>query len=404
MIDMMRWHRVVVLFVGLLLTYVAITGAGIQIADMRALVTNAPETDPDVLLMRQHQNGPANYFVVTSPDYTAQPLPAEFNHEAAIHRAAQLGRAAAPQAEMRLVELRTYAGKVVAHVQMDKRHMAFDLDSGAALPDAALPTPPLPNRFTSPRQEFKALHRFNFMGPAATVPDVIAGVAFMVLIVTGLIHYLRIFRRRRQIGKGSVFWRGGGWWRELHRWLSLASAIVVISLSITGTLLAINSIGVPIYQKLHPRNGAPSPTGGDYSSPLRDTELSAMTSATLIAFHRARPDTEIKVLRLRHFAGYAQGIVVAADRDTTQLVYNTATGAEMGLSEPGYPEMGMPFGWEWNQRLKRIHRGDIFGMSGRWVVTLSGVALLYLSISGFVLYYQAWIRRYRSGRKALLWK
>jgi uncharacterized iron-regulated membrane protein len=110
------------------------------------------------------------------------------------------------------------------------------------------------------------------------------------------------------------------------------------------------------------------------------------------------------VLRLRYFAGYAQGIVVVADRDTTQLVYNTATGTEMGLSEKGYPEMGFPFGWEWNQRLKRIHRGDIIGMSGRWIVTISALALVYLSISGLVLYYQAWKRRTRSGRRSLLWK
>ncbi len=401
---MMRWHRLVVLLVGLVLTYVTITGAGIQIADMRALVTHAPETDPDVLLMRQHHNGPANYFVVTAPDYTATALPAKLDHDAAIHRAAQLGRTAAPGAALRLVELRTYEGKVVAHVQMDKRHMAFDLETGASLPDDALPTPPLPNRFTSPRQDFKALHRFNFMGSWATVPDIVVGVAFLILIITGLIHYLRLFRRRRSIGKGSIFWRGGNLWRELHRWVSLVSVIVVISLSITGTLLAINSVGATVYGKLHPRNGAPSPTGGDYSSPLRDEELSAMTSATLAAFHQARPDTGIKVLRLRYFSGYSQGIIGAADADTTQLVYNTATGAEMGLSEKGYPEIGMPFGWEWNQRLKRIHRGDIFGMSGRWIVTISALAIVYLAISGFVLYYQAWIRRYRSGRRSLLWK
>jgi len=390
-----------VVLVGLLLTYIVVTGAGIQIADMRALVTHAPETDPDMLLMRQHQNGMANFFVVTAPDYTAQPLPANIDYDAAIHHAAELGRAAVPGADLRLVELRTFDGKVVAHVQMDKQQIALDLATGAPMPEGALPTPPLPNSFTSPRQDFKALHRFNFMRSWATVLDIVAGVAFLVLIVTGIIHYLRLFRRRREMGKGSMFWRGGNLWRELHRWISLVSVIVVLSLSITGTLLAINSVGATIYGKLHPRNGVRPP---DPSAPLQDTELSAMTSATLAAFHQARPNTGIKVLRLRYYAGYSQGIVVAADRDTTQLVYNTANGKEMGLSEKGYPDMGLPFGWEWNQRLKRIHRGDIFGMSGRWVVTISALALLYLAISGLVLYCQLWIRRYHSGRKSLLWK
>jgi uncharacterized iron-regulated membrane protein len=236
------------------------------------------------------------------------------------------------------------------------------------------------------------------------MPNLVGGLAFMVLIVTGLIHYLRLFRQRRKMGKGSLFWRdGGSWWRILHRWAALLSIIVVASMSITGSLMAINSFGSVLYGRLHPRHGAPSPTTGDFSTPLRDAELPAMTNATLTAFHNDRPDVGIKVLRLRYFAGYAQGIVVAADRDTTQLVYNTATGAKMSLSERGYPHTDV-LGWEWNQRLKQIHRGDILGMSGRWIVAVSAFALIYMAISGIVLYYQAWMRRVRSGRRSLLWK
>jgi uncharacterized iron-regulated membrane protein len=226
----------------------------------------------------------------------------------------------------------------------------------------------------------------------------------MVLIVTGLIHYWRVFKQRRKVGKQALFWRGGDWWRELHRWLSLISAVVIVSLCVTGTLLSINSIGSAVWQRLYLPPGAKNPFVGDYSTPLRDAELVRMTEVTLAAFRSARPDTGIKVLRLRYFAGYPQGIVVAADSDTTQLVYNTATGAALGLAEKGYPNMGFPFGWEWNQRLKRIHRGDILGMSGRWVVVISALALAYLALSGLVLYYQAWLRRYRSGRRSLLWK
>jgi uncharacterized iron-regulated membrane protein len=401
---MMRWHRLVVLMTGLLLVWITITGAGIQIADMRALVSHAPETDPDMLLLRQHHNGPPNFFVVTAPDYTAAALPGGLEVPAALERAAKLGRAAEPGADLRLVELRMYAGKVAAHVQMNSHHLAFDLESGARLPESALPPGPLPGAFTSPRQEFKALHRFNFIGGAATVPDLVAGVAFFVLIVTGLLHFLRVFRQRRKIGKREWFWRGGGLWRELHRWVSIVSIVVILSLSVTGTLLSINSIGSAIYQHRHLHPGAINPFVGDYSSPLRDPELATMANATLAAFQQASPGTAVKVLRLRYFAGYAQGIVVAADRNTTQWVFNTASGARMGLAEKGYPDMGFPFGWEWNQRLKRIHRGDFLGMSGRWLVTVSALALVYLAISGLVLYYKAWIRRYRSGRPSLSWR
>jgi uncharacterized iron-regulated membrane protein len=95
---------------------------------------------------------------------------------------------------------------------------------------------------------------------------------------------------------------------------------------------------------------------------------------------------------------------VAADPETTQLVFNAATGAQMSMTEKGYPKVPFPAGWEWHQRLKQIHRGDIAGMPGRWLDTLGALATLYLSISGVIMYYPLWIRRKRAGRGALTWK
>jgi uncharacterized iron-regulated membrane protein len=112
----------------------------------------------------------------------------------------------------------------------------------------------------------------------------------------------------------------------------------------------------------------------------------------------------MKVLRLRYFAGYPQGVIVAADPDTTQFVFNAASGARMSMTEPGYPRVAFPFGWEWHQRLKRMHRGDIVGMPGRWLDSAGALALLYLSISGLVMYIQMWMARRRSGRTSLMWR
>jgi len=69
-----------------------------------------------MLPLRQHHNGPPNFFVVTAPDYTAPALPTDLDLQATIQRAAQLGRAAAPDVGMRLVELRRYEGRVAANV------------------------------------------------------------------------------------------------------------------------------------------------------------------------------------------------------------------------------------------------------------------------------------------------
>ncbi len=76
----------------------------------------------------------------------------------------------------------------------------------------------------------------------------------------------------------------------------------------------------------------------------------------------------------------------------------------MAMTEKGYPKVSFPSGWEWHQRLKQIHRGDIFGMPGRWLDTIGGLSLLYLIVSGMVMYFQLWSRRRRAGRGALAWK
>jgi uncharacterized iron-regulated membrane protein len=51
-----------------------------------------------------------------------------------------------------------------------------------------------------------------------------------------------------------------------------------------------------------------------------------------------------------------------------------------------------------------MHRGDIFGMPGRWLDSLGALALLYLLLSGAVMYTQLWMSRARSGRRELIWK
>lgn len=92
---MLRWHRLIVVYTLPLLRYVVITGLGIQGWDLLALTTKAPATAPNILMMRQHIYGPANYAVVAAPDYTASALPQMLDMPADIVRASALARAAA---------------------------------------------------------------------------------------------------------------------------------------------------------------------------------------------------------------------------------------------------------------------------------------------------------------------
>ena len=95
--------------------------------------------------------------------------------------------------------------------------------------------------------------------------------------------------------------------------------------------------------------------------------------------------------------------VIAGGNETSQLVYNARSGQAMSETEPGYTPVYFPFGWQAHETLKKVHRGDYFGISGRVMSLLSSFALIYLSISGIVMYLELVSKRRSIGRKELFW-
>jgi uncharacterized iron-regulated membrane protein len=233
------------------------------------------------------------------------------------------------------------------------------------------------------------------------------GIGLFVMIVTGLVLYFQLLRARGRAGLNAIFWSAGGWWRSLHRWVSITAALFLMVVSATGTLLSIDSLSLGIYQLTHKSAGKYSrfPIGmiGDFSSPLSDTKLPTMLETTLAAYHSTQDDMPIKVLRIRYFSGMPQGVIVTGGDDTRQLVFNADTGRRASMTEPGYPDVAFPFGWEEHELVKQIHRGDAFGVPGRLMDVFAGLSLVFLSLSGLIMYLDLWRRRWRAGRKQMFW-
>jgi uncharacterized iron-regulated membrane protein len=146
-----------------------------------------------------------------------------------------------------------------------------------------------------------------------------------------------------------------------------------------------------------PNGGGGGGQGGNANVPLRDAELPSMLRVTLSAMQSAAPNTPIKAVRLRFYAGIPQGVVIAgSNNDTTQLVFNAETGKPMSETEPGYPPVGFPFGWQAHQWAKALHRGSVIGLTGRFMDLFAGLALLYLSINGIALYIDYWKEKRRA--------
>jgi uncharacterized iron-regulated membrane protein len=427
---MLYVHRWASILAGVLIIYIAFTGLWITSMDLFVNFTHQPASNPTIQEFRQHINGPDNFAVISDPDYAARALPGDLDKYTALMRLAAAARAEVPGRPMGLIELRMTGDRVSGQVKLGNTRLLYDALTGERLPDAQLP-PANPNEITHGlRADMKSWHKFafnQFLLQKASIFNLLAGIAIGFLMVTGLIQYFRMLKRRRNAGMPQLFWSGGSFWRKFHRWTALVASLLVVYLVTTGMLMAVSDLGAAAAEWYVPRKSGGGywrhlhdtgdhsgrhrhvarpvhPDSGDYSSPIADDEIQAMASATTAAFERDHPGTPIKVFRLRHYAGYSQGAVVTGEDPPLQHVYDTSNGRELSATEPGYPISNFPFGWEWHQTIKRLHRGDIVGLGGNTLEWLAGVALLYLACSGLWMYFKLWRNRAKSGKRQIVWR
>ena len=396
--NLRHLHRIATLFLGIVLLFLSVTGTLIQGIDLRSIYAAVPATDPNVRAMREGFDGPPDFAVRTTNDYLAKPLPKEFAYAPALDRVVSEARVDLGNTQQRYVEFRMAGDMPVAVVGLTRGHARFDARSGNLLErNAADVTEPMSP--VSLRNTVKSLHRMTTFGDWALYINLLAVVALGVLIVTGTLIYFKLLRQRRKIKRPALFWSAGGTWRTLHRAVALVCAIFLTVVTLSGAWLAMDGLYRSFDVAAHPNQSA----AGEFT-PLNDDMLPRMLGVTLESLHQTAPLAIVKVVRLRIYGGYRQGIVVTGGDRSQQLVFNADTGRPMSETEAGYPRVHFPFGWQAHQWAKGIHRGDFIGLPGRWMDLIAGLALLYLSTSGAVMYWQMWQRRRQGGRKQLLWK
>jgi uncharacterized iron-regulated membrane protein len=397
---MRRLHRSIALIAVFFGLYVGGTGMLIQFVDLRSILSHAPANDPDVQAIRDGRDGPPNFQVLRDSDFEAMVLPANFDFDRALATVIGSKRAVAGDAPMSFIELRMLGGQPVGQVAALGKLLRFDAQTGAVLADlqTAPPArlPPAGNR-PSLRNTAKNIHRMTAYGNTATILFFVLGVALCVMIVSGLILYFRLWTARARLGRDSLLWFAGGWWRTLHRACAIGAAACLAWVAMTGLLCALGSLGVAYYR--FQTDGLRPGLTADVSSPLLETQLLSMLNTTLASYRGTEENQAIKVVRLRYFAGMPQGVIVYGGIDTRQLAFNSVTGQGAGLSGADYPRTGQTFGWQGDQILKRLHRGDVLGLPGRWISLITGMALLFLSASGAVLYFNVWNSK-RSTRRS----
>lgn len=387
-------HRVGAFLAVLLMLWLAGTGTTIQLLDLNAVLTHAPATDPTRVSMVEGMYGPPNYAVIQLADFSATSLPADLDIEHGF--ATVLQSAQAPQIDW--VELRMVDGVPVGQVMVGTQLEAFDARSGAAV--TASPPQKIPQGARLPpslRQKLKTLHRFWNRGDTPGVFfEFLAGLVLFTLLITGLVMYFQLLHARRRIKRRQLFWFTGGKWRGWHRAVSVAAAVFLLCMAFSGTWIGFESSWNALRRS---GGGGPSP-----AAPVVEAELPNMTATTLQAMQRLHPGTPIKAIRLRMFGQMKQGVVITGGDTTDQLVFDAATGRPASLSEPSYPPVGFPFGVQVHENIKHFHSGEMFGLSGQMMNLLAGLSLLFLSVSGLIMYFDMWLKRRKGGRSSLIWK
>jgi uncharacterized iron-regulated membrane protein len=397
-------HRILSLFVAVFLLYLGLTGMAIQLTDLRTLFTHAPATDPNMMAIREGFDGPGDFQVIVTGDYTAPALPDEFDFQAALPGALGAARSAFGNAGLDYAEFRMSDRGPVANFESGRQRLRFDLTSAEPI---VAPTPRREQSMVpSFRNTLKWLHRMTYFGDWPLWINPVVGVALGMFVVTGLLMYLQLLSARRRMKRAGLFWSAGGGWRTLHRWLSVCAAAFILVVALSGTWLAVESLVFGMYlESQQPPPGQPRPARPSPLTPLRDAELPAMLTTTLAAHRELAPGQPVKALRLRIYGGMPQAIVIAGSGEATrQEAFDARTGRAVTLTEPGYPETGFPFGWQAHQIAKAVHRGDYIGLSGRWMDLFAGVSIVFLSTSGIVMYINMWGRRRQGGRPAIIWK
>ena len=403
-------HRIGGLFVMLLMLWLGTTGSLIQSQDLGAIFRQAPQSDPTQLSMAEGMYGQSNYNALQLRDIDAPALPADLDIRQAIGTVLLASHGPRSEGEADLnpvawVELRMNAGAPIGQVMAGTTLHAFDAQSGE--PVAAVPPIPFPQGARLPpslRQNVKILHRFWNRGDVPGVYfEFLSGLVLWTLLVTGLVMYFRLLAARAKIGRSQIFWLTGGKWRGLHRAVSVVAAAFLACMAFSGTWIGFESS----WSALH-RPDVPAPgvrrNPIDFIIPLRDGEVQAMTATTLDVMHRLHPGMPIKVIRLRKFGTMKQGVVIVGGERTNQLVFDAEAGEPASLSEPSYPRSNFPFGVQVHEDIKHFHSGEMFGVTGRLMNLFAGLSLVFLDVSGLVVYLQMWNRRRAAGRGGLLWK
>jgi uncharacterized iron-regulated membrane protein len=180
--------------------------------------------------------------------------------------------------------------------------------------------------------------------------------------------------------------------RQLHRWASLPLIVFLMLVLVTGVYLQIEEVAGLVGEEGEPALAAADAAA---SAPLTSEQIAVQLDTALAKARAAEPDFVPKRIELTVEPGRQATRLAVQPRGGPFVEVDHASGqvkAEMN------PEMPL------HVIFIRLHTGAMLGPFGIVIVFLSSLVLLFLAVSGGVLYWQMWRNRAGRGRGAVFWK
>lgn len=177
--------------------------------------------------------------------------------------------------------------------------------------------------------------------------------------------------------------------RQLHRWASLPLILFLMLVLVTGVYLQIEEVA-----GLAGEASEPAPAAAP-AKPLTPEQIAAQLAAAIAKAREAEPDFSPRRIELTIEPGQQVTRLAVQPRGGAYVEVDHASGEVKSEMNPEMP-LHVIF--------IRLHTGAMLGTAGILIVFVSSLVLLFLAVSGGVLYWQMWRNRAGRGRGALFWK
>ncbi len=170
--------------------------------------------------------------------------------------------------------------------------------------------------------------------------------------------------------------------RKLHRWISPFAALFLLSVAVTGTVLQFQKLlGGEEAEK---EKLAAATSAYTLTTSLVDLPA-ALTRAQAAVRGKLGEDAPLDGVDVRLKGEHLSLVLHTAGKERWNFTVNAATGQVEAQSK----DEGESF-------IRRLHSGEVFGDAGVVLGILWGLALVVLTVTGVVLYWQMWRTRRRA--------